>query len=129
MPSPPLVGVPDSDPIGRGQEVRLITPSAPVAVKRVDAVVHVEPCTNKCCTGETVLLFEIGVGDGHTITPEMNCAGRELKYTYSRRFHFQEGLAGRLIRRRSTGSSMMRGFERLSNSTRLSQTKPLNYPD
>src|ERR1700736_5834209 len=65
MPSPPLVDVPFSEPIGQSQGFRLITPWAPVAVKRVDAAVHVEPCTNKCCTGQTVLFFEIDVGDGH----------------------------------------------------------------
>jgi len=65
MPSPPLVGVLYGDPIGQGKGFWLIAPSAPVAVKRVDAAVHVEACANKCCTGQTVLLFEIDVGDGH----------------------------------------------------------------
>ena len=60
-----MVGLPNSDPVEWGQEVRRITPPAPVAVKRIDAAVHVEPRTNKSRTGETVLLFEIGVGDSH----------------------------------------------------------------
>jgi len=36
----------------------------------------------------------------------MNSAGPDLKYRYSRRFHFPEGLARHLIQRTSTGSSM-----------------------
>ena len=65
MPSPPLVGVPYSHTIEWGQGFRFLTPPAPVAVKRVDGAAHVEPRSNQSCTGRTVLLFEIKVGDCH----------------------------------------------------------------
>jgi hypothetical protein len=95
MPSPPLVDVPLSDPIGQGQGFRLITPSAPVAVKRVDAAVHVEPCTNKSRTGQVILLFEIDVGHGHKKLRKWTLPGVILKYR-TRTFLFQVRSDGHL---------------------------------
>ena len=65
MPSPPLVDLSCSDAIQRHHRFQLITPSAPVAVKRVHAAGHVESRINKCCAGQAVFLFETDVGAGH----------------------------------------------------------------
>src|SRR5216683_3722495 len=105
MPSPPLIGVPYSDPIGRGQGFRLLTPSAPVAVKRVDAAVHVESCINKCCTGQPVLLFEIDVSDGHIRKWPVPAVSSNIA---TRAVSFQVRLARHLIQKGQSDRSWSR---------------------
>jgi hypothetical protein len=49
----------------------------PVAIKRVDASVHVESRITKSCTGRAVFPFEIDVVGSHIILPELAVPGTE----------------------------------------------------
>ena len=51
MASPPLVQVSHSDPIDTIEPFRLVTPSTPVAIKRVDAVGHIDARIQKSRPG------------------------------------------------------------------------------
>jgi len=64
--SPPLVHARCSDAIDRGEGFRLVTPSTPVAIKRVHAVGHVDSRIHKCGSGEPVFGLKIEDG-GHTL--------------------------------------------------------------
>ena len=59
MMSPPLVRVRYCDAIDCGPQFQLITPTAPVAIKRVHAVGHIDARTNKCGSGQPVFLIKL----------------------------------------------------------------------
>jgi hypothetical protein len=64
MLGPPLVRVPYRGTIDSGPGFRPITPPAPVAIKRVHAVGHVDSRINKCGSRQSIFLIKLE-GGGH----------------------------------------------------------------
>jgi hypothetical protein len=62
MMRPPLVRVRYFGTIDCTQRFRLITPPAPVAVKRIHATGHVDSRINKCGSGESVFFIKLKRG-------------------------------------------------------------------
>jgi hypothetical protein len=59
MTTPPLVRIPDCGAIDSDPGFQLVTPPAPVAIKRVHAVGHVHACINKRGSSQPVFLIQL----------------------------------------------------------------------